>query len=69
MREQNSQRDTTLGASGTQGITPRPIDWLLAVLVVAVFLVGLGLLTEYVALETETLAYQAITNRIEEARP
>lgn len=49
-------------------ITPRPIDWLLAALAVAVFLVGLGLLTEYVALETDTRANQALTQRIEEAR-
>ncbi len=69
MREQNSQRDTTLGASGTQGITPRPIDWLLAVLFVAVFLVCLGMLVQYTALELDTAHNQAITQRIQEIQP
>jgi hypothetical protein len=48
-------------------ITPRPIDWLLCGLASVAFLLVVALLAEYTALEADTAAHLAVTQRIQEA--
>lgn len=55
-----------------QRITPRLADWLIALAVVFLALVGLAMLDEYDRIEADTAAMQAATARIQmmrEARP
>lgn len=47
-------------------MTPRPLDWLIALAAVLLFLVVLGLLAQYTAIESDTAANEAMTRRIQE---